>query len=224
MDLVFHPLTPERWKDIEKLFEEDSICRSCWCMWWRLSSSDWKKRKGSDRKENLKTIVSQGSVPGILAYSDRQPIGWCSISPREQFHRLERSRTLKRIDDQLVWSVVCFFVAEPFRRKGVSINLLQAAVKYAGEQGAKIIEGYPSRSNEKQHDTNVYTGLSSMFKKVGFVDCGSTSKTRTIMRYEFKYQKSETCKASTVAGVPPSGNHGTENDPCRAFYPHSHHL
>jgi GNAT superfamily N-acetyltransferase len=152
-------------------------------MWWRLSSNEWEKRKGSDRKEALKTIVNQRKVPGIIAYSEGQPIAWCSISPREEFHRLERSRTLKRIDNQPVWSVVCFFVAKCCRRKGVSTRLLEAAVKYAGEQGAKIIEGYPNRSSEKQQDTTVYTGLASMFQKVGFTDCGSTSKTRTIMRY-----------------------------------------
>jgi GNAT superfamily N-acetyltransferase len=155
-------------------------------MWWRLSSPEWEKRGGSHRKEALKAIVSQGRVPGILAYSDEQAIGWCSISPREEFHRLERSRTLKRIDNRPVWSVVCFFVAKPFRQKGVSTRLLEAAVEYAGKQGAKIVEGYPNRSGQKQQDTTVYTGLASMFQRVGFVDCGSTSKTRTIMRYEFK--------------------------------------
>lgn len=187
VDLTFQCLTPKNWKDIEKLFGEDSICRSCWCMWWRQSSSEWQKRRGSDRKEALRTIVSQGKIPGILAYSDGQPIGWCSISPREEFYRLERSRTLKRIDNQPVWSVVCFFVAKPFRGKGISARLLEAAVRYAGKQGAKIIEGYPSRSSGKQHDTAVYTGLASMFQKIGFADFGSTSKTRTIMRY--KYEK-----------------------------------
>ena len=132
-------------------------------------------------------MVSQRKVPGILAYADEQPIGWCSIAPREEFHRLERSRTLKRIDDQPVWSVVCFFVAKPFRGKGVSTKLLEAAVKHAREQGAKIIEGYPTRSNVKQQDTAVYTGLASMFLKARFIDCGSASKARTIMRYKFEH-------------------------------------
>jgi GNAT superfamily N-acetyltransferase len=186
-NLVFQPLTLENWEDLEKLFEADSICRSCWCMWWRQSSSEWQKRRGSDRKEALRTIVSQRKVPGILAYSDKQPIGWCSIAPRKEFHRLERSRTLKRIDKEQVWSVVCFFVAKPFRGKGVSRELLEAAVKYAAEQGAKIVEGYPSRSSMKQQDTSVYTGLASMFLKAGFVDYGSDSKTRTLMRYKIEH-------------------------------------
>jgi GNAT superfamily N-acetyltransferase len=186
MNLAFRPLTSTNWKDLETLFEEDRICRSCWCMWWRQSSHEWRQRTGSDRKEALRTIVSHGRVPGIIAYFDGQPIGWCSISPREEFLRLERSRTLKRTDNQPVWSVVCFFVAKPFRGKGISSKLLDAAVKYARRQGAEIIEGYPSRSRGKQQDTVVYTGLPSMFLKVGFEDLGSASRTRTIMRYEFK--------------------------------------
>jgi len=186
MSLTFRPLTSENWKDIEKLFGQDSTCRSCWCMWWRQSSSEWQKRKGSDRKKALKKIVLQGRVPGILAYSDGEPIGWCSIAPREQFHRLERSRTLKRVDNQPVWSVVCFYVVKQFRGKGVSTRLLEAAVKYAGKQGAKIVEGYPSRAKEKICDAIVYTGLASAFSKVGFADLGSLSKTKTMMRYELK--------------------------------------
>jgi hypothetical protein len=63
--------------------------------------------------------------------------------------------------------------------------LLEAAVKYAEKQGAHVIEGYPSRSKERMHDTIVYTGLSSAFLKVGFTDLGSLSKARTIMRYKF---------------------------------------
>jgi GNAT superfamily N-acetyltransferase len=189
MNLTFRPLTLENWKDVEKLFGEDSTCRSCWCMWWRQSSSEWQKRRGSDRREALKTIVSQDKVPGILAYSNGQPVGWCSIGPKEEFNRLERSRTLKSVGDQSVWSVVCFFVTINFRNKGVSTKLLEAAVKYAAKQGAKTIEGYPSRSKERQFDAAVYTGLASMFSKIGFIDVGSTSRTRTIMRYTLDQRK-----------------------------------
>jgi len=184
--LVFHPLTSERWSDLERLFEKDKVCRTCWCMWWRVSATQWMRRRGEENKKALKAIVDSGKVPGILVYSNGQPIGWCSVSPREDFHRLERSRTLKRIDDKPVWSVVCFFVAEPFRRQGVSTKLLEAAIGYARRQGAKIIEGYPSRSNRKQPDPLVYTGLASPFQKLGFVEVNTNSKTKTIMRYTFE--------------------------------------
>jgi GNAT superfamily N-acetyltransferase len=152
-------------------------------MWWRLSASDWMRRRGRENREGLEAIVKSGKVPGILAYSDSKPVGWCSISPREEYARLERSRTLKRIDDKPVWSVVCFFVAKPFRRQGVSTRLLEAAVDYAEKQGAMIVEGYPNRMGKKQQDPVVYTGLVSSFEKVGFVEAYTSSKTKAYMRY-----------------------------------------
>jgi len=124
-------------------------------------AAQWMRQRGRGNMKALKALVDSGEVPGILAYADGQAIGWCSVAPREVFHRLERSRTLKRIDDRPVWSVVCFFVAKPFRRQGVSTQLLKAAMDYAKGKGAKIIEGYPSRSNGKRPDPLVYTGLVS---------------------------------------------------------------
>jgi GNAT superfamily N-acetyltransferase len=44
---------------------------------------------------------------------------------------------------QPVWSITCFFVAKPYRRKGLTVMLLQAALEYARNQGAAILEGYP---------------------------------------------------------------------------------
>lgn len=152
-------------------------------MWWRLSASDWMRCRGKENREALEAIVKSGKVPGILAYSEGKPIGWCSISPREEYTMLERSRTLRRIDDEPVWSVVCFFVAKPFRRQGVSTKLLEAAVDYAGKQGAMIVEGYPNRMRKKQQDPLVYTGLISQFEKVGFVEAYTSSKTKALMRH-----------------------------------------
>jgi GNAT superfamily N-acetyltransferase len=186
-NLKFHPLTIERWDDIKTLFENDTVCRACWCMWWRISASEWTKNRGIQNRDLLKALVNSGKAPGILAYSDGQPIGWCSVSPREEYARLERSRTLERIDEKPVWSVVCFFVSKPFRRKGVSTKLLQAAVDHAKKQGATIIEGYPSKCEKKQQDSLVYTGLVSAFQKVGFKPV-AVSKTRIMMRHYVKKQ------------------------------------
>jgi GNAT superfamily N-acetyltransferase len=181
--LEFRPLTSETWQDLCTLFAGDSVCRECWCMWWRLSAPDWTRQRGKANREALEAIVRSGKVPGLLAYSEGKPIGWCSGSPREEYARLERSRTLKRIDDKQVWSIVCFFVAKPFRRQGVSTRLLEAAVNYAGSHGARIIEGYPTKSSNMQQDSHVYTGLASAFQRVGFVDTATNSKTKVIMRY-----------------------------------------
>lgn len=146
--LEFHPLTPERWRVLETLFGERGACGGCWCMWWRVKRSQFTKQKGSGNKKAFRKIVSAGEPPGLLACAGGQPIAWCAVAPRETFPVLERSRTLKRIDEAAVWGVVCFFVAGPFRPQGVSVKLLKTAVQYAGKRGARIVEGYPAEARK----------------------------------------------------------------------------
>ncbi len=183
-DLEFHPLTTDRWGDLETLFGDRGACGGCWCMWWRIKRSQFEKQKGEGNKNALKKIVDSGEIPGIIAYVKDQPVGWCSIAPRETYPVLERSRTLKRVDDKPVWSVVCFFIAKPYRRKGITVKLLKAAIEYVGEQGGKIIEGYPVEP-KKGHipDVFAWTGLISAFHKTGFVEVLRRSETKPIMRY-----------------------------------------
>ena len=182
-DLGFRPVTAERWRDLEKLFGEHGADGGCWCMWWRLTRSRFAQQRGQKNKEALKAIVDSGQVPGLLAYADGEPIAWCSVGPRETYPALERSRTLKRVDDKPVWSIVCFFVAEPFRRRGLMVPLLKAVVAYAKEHGAKIVEGYPAEPTKTSSGTSGYMGVVSAFRKAGFVEVLRRSETRPIMRY-----------------------------------------
>ena len=183
--LEFCPLTAERWTDFENLFGKNGACGGCWCMWWRLKRSEFERLKGEEKRKAMKNIVGSGNVPGILAYANGQPVGWCSVAPRETFPVLERSRVLKRVDDKPVWSIVCFFVAKPFRGKGVMGKLLKAAVEYAATHDCEIVEAYPVEQ-ETFVPVFVYTGLASTFRKARFVEVARRSATRPIMRYVIK--------------------------------------
>jgi GNAT superfamily N-acetyltransferase len=183
-EVKFHPLTAERWLDLETLFGKRGACGGCWCMYWRSNRSDFLKNRGETNRKALQKLVESGTAPGILAYSGGQPVGWCSVCPREAFVRLERSRVLKRIDDKPVWSVVCFFVSKPFRRRGMSVRLLKATVEYVRSQGGKIVEGYPfDHQPKRMPDPFVYTGLAQSFRKAGFTEVARRSKNRPVMRY-----------------------------------------
>jgi GNAT superfamily N-acetyltransferase len=140
--LEFHPATAEHWKDLEALFGERGAYGNCWCMWWRMKRSEFDKQPGRAKKQALKDIVDTNQVPGILAFANGEPIAWCSVAPRETFASLERSQTLKRVDEEPVWSIVCFFVAKPYRRQGLMAMLLRAAIDYAKANGAKIVGGW----------------------------------------------------------------------------------
>lgn len=182
--LKVHPLTPERWGDLEQLFGPRGACGGCWCMLWRLLAAEFERGQGQGNKRALKKIVTSGGVPGLLAYRSSEVIGWCSLGPREDFPRLGRSRILKRVDDEPVWSVTCLFIAKPYRRQGVSVELLQAAVAYAARQDTRILEGYPFEpKSEGLPGAFVWTGLASAYRDAGFVEVARRSPTRPIMRY-----------------------------------------
>lgn len=161
-------------------------------MWWRLSHSEFLKQKGEKNKKALKNIVDSGQIPGIIAYVEGNPVGWCSVSPRETYPRLERSRVLKSIDDKPVWSIVCFFIKKEFRHKGFSLLLLKAAIDYVQHWGGTIVEGYPIEPKKSNSpDVFVYTGLASTFRRAGFAEVIRRSETRPIMRFRINETKKE---------------------------------
>ncbi|MEK7798691.1 MAG: GNAT family N-acetyltransferase, partial [Acidobacteriota bacterium] len=179
----FHPLTPARWGDLETLFGERGACGGCWCMYWRLARSRFEKQKGAGNRRAFKRLVGSGLPPGILAYRDDRPIGWCAVGPRESYPVLERSRTLRRFDDRPVWSVTCLFVARPERRQGLSVELLRAAASHARRRGARLIEGYPVEARTgRLPDAFAWTGLPAAFRRAGFVEVARRSPTRPFMR------------------------------------------
>jgi GNAT superfamily N-acetyltransferase len=180
----FHPVTSDRWKDFEKLFGPNGACAGCWCMWWRLSRTEFSQRHYAGNKRAIKKIIMAGQEPGILAYAKGKPIGWCAIGPRKAYPSLERSNVLQRVDDSPVWSVTCFYVARGYRRQGLAGQLLKAAIQFARQRGAKIVEGYPIDSGgEKKNTVSVFTGLATTFIEAGFVEVERRAPTRPIMRY-----------------------------------------
>jgi GNAT superfamily N-acetyltransferase len=181
--LTFRPATPSRWRDLETLFGDRGACGGCWCMAWRLPPRAFKEGKGRGNKRALKKLVTDGPAPGVLAYVGRTPIGWCAIAPRTEYSFLARSRVLRPVDDQRVWSISCLFVLKPWRRQGVSVRLLDAAVAYAARRRAKIVEGYPTVPYERRvPDPFLWTGTPSAFRKAGFTEVARRSGARPIVR------------------------------------------
>lgn len=192
--LSCHPLTPERWEDFETLFGQNGACGGCWCMLWRLPRKEFEARKGAGNRTAMKALVESGVEPGLLAYADGKAVGWCALSPRSEYPALERSRILKPVDEQPVWSVACLFVHRRFRRQGVATELLKSAVRYAHEHGAGILEGYPvePRGEKPIPAAFAWTGVPSAFTTAGFREVARRSETRPIMRIELGPPNPET--------------------------------
>ncbi len=178
----FYPLTSSRWPDLVALFGPRGACAGCWCMWWRMTTADFRRNAGEGNRAAFQRLVEHGPAPGILAYAKGRAVGWCAIAPREHYPRLARSRVLAAVDLQQVWSVSCLFVAREWRRTGLSTQLLGAAAKFAAQRGARIVEGYPHEVTGQIADAFVYTGLASAFRKAGFKEVARRSAKRPIMR------------------------------------------
>ena len=67
----------------------------------------------------MRALCEREHPPGVVTYLDGTPVGWCSISPRSQIPRLERSKLIRPVDDVPVWSIICVVVRGGYRRKGV---------------------------------------------------------------------------------------------------------
>jgi|SRR6516164_5737036 GNAT superfamily N-acetyltransferase len=182
--IAVRPLTPDRWNDVVSLFGERGACAGCWCMWWRMGQSEWERTKGAGTKRRFRALVAKGPPPGLLAYAAGEPVGWCALAPREAYPRLARSKVLAPVDGAPVWSVTCFFVRKDWRRRGITVELLKAAARFARRQGASLLEGYPTDTDRTEPGAFVHHGLLSAFRRAGFSEVARRSPRRPIVRKE----------------------------------------
>ena len=152
-------------------------------MFWKLRGKAYEEAKGLETRQMHKSIVDSGVATGLLAYLHGDVVGWVAVEPRESYPKLAHSRILKPIDDQPVWSVTCFYVAKQYRRQGITVELLRAAVEHVKNQGGKIVEGYPVETGEDMPAPFIYTGTASAFQQAGFQEVARRSPTRPIFRF-----------------------------------------
>jgi GNAT superfamily N-acetyltransferase len=178
------PVTPARWDDTAKLLASCGDARGCWCAFWYCRNRDFRAGWGKTNRRRLQRRVRRGDEPGVLAYKDGVPVGWCGVAPRQAFERLKNSRVLAPVDERPVWSITCFVVAKGFRRQGLMRPLLDGAVALARRHGAKTVEAYPIDPQRKMSSGELYTGAFSCFLAAGFREVARRSPHRPIVRLE----------------------------------------
>jgi GNAT superfamily N-acetyltransferase len=163
-------------------------------MYWRLGRGEWKgqqRERSARNKVKFRRLVEKGPPPGLLAFDGDIAVGWVAIQPREAFPALDRSRFLKPVDDESVWSMPCFYIKSGHRGRGVMRALVEAAMGYAAETGARLIEAYPVDTEKRMAAASAYTGVATTFRKAGFKTVARRVKHRPIVRKELKAQKSK---------------------------------
>ncbi|MEM1067163.1 MAG: GNAT family N-acetyltransferase [Pseudomonadota bacterium] len=186
MSFAFHPLTAARWADVERLFEDTSATRNCWCMWWRIAGNAWRDTTRASRKKAFRKAVTAGPPPGILAYEGGAPVGWVQATPRTVIPRFNAGRTSKperEADLQATWALSCFYTAKSHRRRGLMTDLARAACAFAAAEGAKVVDAAPIRSKPELQWSDGYVGLVPALERAGFEPVEPRGKVRVFMRW-----------------------------------------
>lgn len=160
--------------------------KGCWCMSYRDSRVD-----SVARPEFMRQLCESEPGPGVIAYLDGVPAGWCSIAARSSYRRLMNARTVPFVDARDAWVAVCFVVRAGYRRRGLMHALLDGAVAHAAAHGAEVVEGYPVdiADDERVDVISGYVGTTRLFEAHGFHRAAPTAahsggRPRWVMRRE----------------------------------------
>ncbi len=197
MPIDVRPATADRWNDLVAVFGRRGEDPSwCWCQLFLRPGPPKPVDSGvaPDNREALNQEITHAAVPpGLIAYVDDHPAGWTRVGPRSAFPGVMGNKALARVlpaGDGGVWWVTCFAVASRYRRSGVGLALLQAAVAHAREHGATAVEGHPvdvtALKAARAAPSALYTGTKAMFATAGFVEVARTYPTRPVMRLSIR--------------------------------------
>ena len=182
------PATAEQWPRLGHVFgarEKDP--NSCWCQ-------RFLRHEEADNRRALGREVQEAEVPiGLVAYLDDDVVGWTRVVPRSTLPGVTENRALARIldDDPDAWWVSCFVVRREYRGKGIGTVLLDAAVDWAAQHGASILEGHPIDTSGlagAPSPSALFTGTLAMFQRAGFGEIGRTYPTRPVMRQKLLHR------------------------------------
>jgi GNAT superfamily N-acetyltransferase len=173
--ITIEPATADRLADAQHTWENGGDGRSCQCQWWTITNAEWQKSSQHERAELFREEVETGPAPGLIAYVDGEPAAWVRVGPRLRQRRLARtkafaSHSAEPWDDDSVWSVSCFVVRKEHRGRGLNERLLAAAVDFARDSGARVVEAYPldPEAGSKKSSSSLFHGIVSTFVNAGF--------------------------------------------------------
>jgi GNAT superfamily N-acetyltransferase len=182
--IVVHDATPDRWPDLLTVMGTRGDPSRCWCQFFRIAGAGWDRATAPAMREALHEQVHRDVPPGVLAFRDDEPVGWCAVAPRGSYPRLGGSPVAQATDDgRGVWAVTCFVVRVGHRRKGVASALLNGAVDLARRHGASIVEAYPVDAVARRASAaELYHGPLSVFLAAGFAEVARPSTARAVVR------------------------------------------
>ncbi|KFC74006.1 GCN5-related N-acetyltransferase [Bosea sp. LC85] len=182
------PLAPARWPDLEDLFGPKGACYGCWCNHFRMPQKQRLPLLGEGARQLFEERVRKGPPPGVLAYDHETCVGWLQVGPRRDIPEWNNPRRASTplpdapAEDERVWAASCFFVRKAWRGKGVTAALLDGAIIFARESGARLLEAAPMDHEFKRSSEGLYVGPERVFLRAGFVEVARQKEGRPLMR------------------------------------------
>lgn len=186
MDLLLRDLTPALLPDWLAFFDRDAFADNpdwggCYCraMLFEGGMDAWDAACASgENRAAMSARIEAGRVTGLLAYDGERAVGWCQFGARSGFRPLP-GRLVPIEEPTSVGSIVCFVVAEPYRRKGVATSLLRAACDALARTGLAVAEAYPHRDEAEHHR---FAGPLAMYLAEGFTVAGETPRSLVVRK------------------------------------------
>jgi len=175
-ELAFKPVTRSTAGDFETLFGGPGGPKPCWCMTWRATPEEIKHNKGPARRRQILGRIADCVPVGLVGYAGGEPVAWVSIAPRHTFRNLGGPEAQP---GDKIWSLTCMYVRRQLRGEGIGRQLITAAIAYAREQQADILEAYPVAPTSPSYR---FMGFVPVFEGFGFVEVGKAGTRRHVMR------------------------------------------
>ncbi len=195
--LTIVPANLASWADLQTIFGTTDYPGRCYCQHFKVRDCDWSSVAIRARQDRLREQTRCGdpqapTTTGLVAYLEREPVGWVAVEPRTAYPRLLRTRTAwtgrrENRTDASVWAVTCFVTRKGYRKRGVTYALAAATVDYAREHGALALEAYPMITEPDKEITwgELHIGSRQVFADAGFTEVSRPSLRRVVMRINF---------------------------------------
>ena len=185
--------------DLQAVFGARGSAAICQCQRYKLAPREaFKSYPAEERARRLREQTHCGTADmtttsGLVAYLDGEPVGWCAVEPRPAYEGLLRVYRVPwegRSEDKTdasIWAVTCVFARAGYRRRGIGYALARAAVDFARERGARVLEAYPMLTQPGDDITwgELHMGTRSIFAAAGFEEVLRPTPRRVVMRIDF---------------------------------------
>ena len=183
-------------EDLQTIFGTRGQGSRCQCQRYKLKPGEaFVSFPLEERAHRLRVQTDCGhpdsdTTSGLVAFSDREPVGWCAVEPRPEYvglfsnGRVPWAGRSEHKEDSSMWALTCLFTRVGFRRQGVSRALAVAAVAFARGRGARAIEGYPMVTTNVIEE-ELHVGTLGTFVAAGFTEVSRPTIRRAVMRIDF---------------------------------------